>query len=211
VCTSREPTQSVVHATVLGEDAKNVSVNADSAALVITGNPLDIKSGSSVDFGISVSAKDVQDGLYNTSLWLTYSDSSGLERSKPIEESFYVLPYLELKDLRSAPDFWHPFGKETIAKTDSTNVLFKVSSESKNVIYQCVYAAASFNVPAPGLALNPSRVPVSALGPQGTSNDYSISVSSDNTPPGQYVILLSLYSKDNQLITQASITITVSA
>lgn len=203
--------QSTVHATVLGDDVKNVSVHTDSTVLVIASNSLDMKSGTSTNFNISLSTNDVQDGPYSANVWLTYSDSSGTNSSKPITESFYVLPKIQVEDLRFAPDFWHLFGKETIGKTDSTNVLFKVSSGSKNVIYQGIYATTTLSVAAPGLTLNPSTISVSALGPQGTSNDYSITVQSSSTPPGQYVIFLSLYSKDNQLVTRASITLTVSA
>jgi hypothetical protein len=203
--------QSTVQVTVLGDDAKNVSVHTDSTVLIIASSPLDIKSGTSTNFNFSLSANDVQDGPYSANVWLTYSDSSGPQNSKPITESFYLLPKIQVEDLRFTPDFWHPLGKGTIGETDSTSVLFKVSSGSKNVIYQGIYATTSLSVAAPGLTLNASIIPVSALGPQGTSNDYSITIKSNNTPPGQYVIFLSLYSKDNQFVTQASIALTVSA
>jgi hypothetical protein len=203
--------QSTVHASVLGDDIKNVSVHTDSIVLIIASDSLDIKSGTSANFNITLSTNDVQDGPYSANVWLTYSGTSGTNSSKSITESFYVLPKIQLEDVRFAPDFWHPFGKGTIGQTDSTNLLFKVSSGSKKVIYQGIYVTTSLSVAAPGMTLNVSSIPVSALGPQGTSKDYSITAESNNTPPGQYVIFLMLYSKDNQFVTQAFITLTVSA
>ncbi|MFI5450001.1 MAG: hypothetical protein ACHQ03_09610 [Candidatus Bathyarchaeia archaeon] len=73
-------------------------------------------------------------------------------------ESFYILPIIQVKDFRFAQDFWHPFGKGTIGQTDFSNVLFKVSSGSKYVIYQGIYATTGLLPSVPVTANEASQL-----------------------------------------------------
>jgi len=201
----------IVHATAMNNDARSVIVKTDSAHVVVKNDPVDVTSGTSADIRVRVEARDARDGAYNAQVWLHFSDSAGAHDTEAKGVSFYIVPYAVLQDVRWAPDFWHPFGKGTIGRSDTTTALFKVLSKSQSVVYEGMVVRAAFTVSAPGLTVTPTGIPIDPIGPQGKSNDYAFAIRSNNTPPGKYTLLFSLYSRDNQLITQETLEITITA
>lgn len=95
------------------------------------------------------------------------------------------------------------------SKNDNTSLLFKVQSMSSSAIYAGLYASAKLNMTVPGLSIVPSSLTIEAIGPHGTTGDYAFNIVSNSAPPGTYGYVISLYSKDNQLIQQISEQITV--
>ena len=201
----------IVHVAATGDDARSVTVKSDSPHILVEGQPVDVRSGTSADIKVHVEARDVHDGPYKAQLWLYFSDSAGTHDTEAKEVSFYILPHVSLQDVRWASDFWHPFGKGEIGRTDSTTASFKISSQSKNMVYEGMVATAAFMVSDPGLKIIPTQMSIEPIGPQGRSNDYGFTIDSNNTPPGKYMLLISLFSKDHQLVAEATLELTVTA
>jgi len=193
------------------EEVKSVILKTDSSALIVRTTPTDIGLGSAVDLDATVQALDVQDGSYEARMWVHYSDTTAIHDSDPTKVSFFIVPHASINQLRWASDFFHPFGKGTIGKTDSTTLLFRVASQSQSIVYQGLTAKLIFNVSAPGLSAAPNAISLDTIGPQGVSKDYTVTVNSNNTPPGVYTLLVSLYSKDNQTVAQGTLELTVTA
>jgi hypothetical protein len=193
------------------EEVKSVILKTDSSALIVQTTPSDIGSGSAVDLDATVQALDVQDGSYEARMWVHYSDTTGIHDSDPIKATFFIVPHARINQPKWSSDLFHPFGKGTIGKTDSTTLLFGITSQSQSVVYQGMTAKLIFNVSAPGLSAAPNTISLDSIGPQGVSKDYAVTVNSNNTPPGVYTLVVSLYSKDNQLIAQGTLELTVTA
>jgi hypothetical protein len=194
----------------VGGSAQGVTLHTDSKVLLLSSSSVNSNPQTNGVITASVVAMDVEDGQYNANFWVTYSDATGSHNSTATEISFYVLPLLKLSGITTV-DFWHPFGHSTIGPSESTTLYFKVTSMSQNVIYEGMRVSAIWSISAPGLTTVPSTISLSPVGPKGTSGNYNINITSNNTPPGQYTLTLLLYSKDNQLIDQQNFVLTVNA
>jgi hypothetical protein len=193
------------------EGVASFLLETDSSVVTIRMQPADINAGTAVNLDVALQALDVQDGSYSAHVWGQYSDSNGIHNSDPLTVNFFIVPNVNLSELGWAPDLFHPFGKGTIGSTDSTTLLFKVVSQSHSETYQGLTAKASFNETAPSLTISPSVLSLNPIGPQGVSQQYSVTVTSNSTPPGVYTIILTLYSKDGQVAAQGTLQLTVTA
>lgn len=192
-----------------GTDAKDVAAFIISDAMSSVSETTSVKHGAQALVKVSVSGKDVQDGSYGVKVYLQYSDETGSHTTASKETSIYLFPNIELTDARFQPDLFHPLGKGTIGKTDSTTLLFKVHSKSNAVVYSGTLSKAVFSISVPGISIDPSSITVEPIGPNGRTGDYGFNITSDNAPPGTYNIILSLHSKENQLIMQNTIQLVV--
>jgi len=204
-------THVMLHAYSPTEGVTSLSLQTDSSAFTIQMQPANVNAGTASDLDVTLQALDVQDGSYSAHVWGQYSDASGIHISDPVTVNFFIVPNANLSGLSWASDFFHPFGKGTIGATDSTTLHFKVTSQSHNVVYQDLTAKLSFNETAPSLAISPNTLSLDTIGPQGLSQQYSATVTSNNTPPGVYTVILTLYSKDGQLAAQGTLQLTVTA
>jgi hypothetical protein len=205
------PTHVSLHVYSPTEGVTSLVLETDSSVLMIQMQPADINAGTAVNLDVALQALDVQDGVYSAHVWGQYSDSNGVHKSDPLAVNFFVVPNVKLSQLGWASDFFHPFGKGTIGATDSTTLLFKVTSQSHSETYQGLTAKVSFNETAPSLTVSPSTLSLHPIGPQGVSQQYSVTVTSNSTPPGVYSVILTLYSKDGQLAAQGTLQLTVTA
>jgi len=199
-----------VHIDSENGDAESVTLRTDSAILQLDNSSVDVKSGATADLKLSVIAADVQDGAYTAKFWLHYLDSVGVEDGSAKQISFYVLPHVAIQKPNWALDWWapdlgQPLGKSKVSQSDSTVARFVVASESKSTTYQGIIAKASLEISGLGLAIQTPSIQIDPIGPQGQSHEYSFTVTSSNAPPGQYVLLIQLFSKDGRLITQNAI------
>jgi hypothetical protein len=173
----------------------------DSAVLQLDNSSIDVKSGSTADLKLSAIAGDVQDGAYTAKFWLHYLDSTGVEDSSAKQVSFYVLPHVVIQKPNLVLDWWapdwsQPLGKSKISESDSTVARFVVASESESVTYQGIVAKASLGISGLGLGIQTPSIQIDPIGPQGQSHEYDFTVTSSNSPPGQYTVLIQLFSKD---------------
>jgi hypothetical protein len=192
-----------------GTDAHGVSAVVVSDAISTTSTALDVKGGTSVSIPVSITGNDSPDGPYAIVVYLQYSDALGSNKTSSQGASIYLLPALQLTDVRYNWDVFHLTGKGTIGSSDSTTLLFKVRSASAAVIYSGMSLKAGLATNVPGLTILNSSLPIDPIGPKGQTRDIAIQIVSNHAPPGVYNIQLSLYSKDNQLIAGQTIQITV--
>lgn len=192
-----------------GADATGVTAVVVSDAISATSTALDIKGGSSMSIRVSITGNDVPDGPYAVVVYLQYGDALGSNRTSSQGVSIYLLPALQLADVRYNWDIFHLTGKSTISSSDSTTLLFKVKSGSAAVIYSGMSLKTRLVTDVPGLAILNSSIPISPIGPKGQTGDIAIQIVSNHAPPGTYNIRLSLLSKDNQLIAEQDVQITV--
>jgi len=192
-----------------GADASGVTAVIVSDAITTSLNALDVKGGSRVTLPVSMTGKDMPDGPYAVVVYLQYSDALGTDKTASQGVSIYLLPALQLADIRYQWDILHPLGKSTIGTADGTVLLFKVKSESVAVIYSGMSMTAKLATTVPGLSVLNSSLQIGPIGPNGITSDYAIQIVSNHAPPGTYTIQLSLYSKDNQLIAQQTVKITI--
>jgi hypothetical protein len=206
------PGQSVsiyVSVTNNGMDAKDVSVVVVSDAVSAITEQKDVGKNATVAITVSLLGKDIQDGSYSLRARLKYSDQLGSHETADKEYSIHLLPSAELTDVKFQQELMHPFGKDTIGKTDSTTVLFKIHSKSSTVIYSGMTAKATLSINVAGVTIDPASILIEPIGPNGKTADYSFKISSNNTPPGTYDLSIYLFSKDNQLIQQQTLHLTV--
>lgn len=192
-----------------GMDAKDVIVVVVSDAVSAVSEKKDIRKGSTVAITASISGNDIQDGPYSVKVRLRYSDQLGSHETANKETAIHLLPNAELTDVRFQPDLLHPFGKNTIWKKDSTILLFKVHSKSNAVIYSGIMSKVTLSINVAGLTIDPLSIQIEPIGPNGRTGDYSYKISSDNTPPGTYGLLIHLFSKDSQLMQQQTMQLIV--
>jgi hypothetical protein len=192
-----------------GTDANGVSAFIISDAISSVSETANVKHGAQALLKVSISGKDLQDGSYGAKVYLQYSDETGSHTTASKETSIYLVPNAELADVRFQPDLFHPLGKNTIGKKDSTTLLFKVHSKSNGVVYSATWSKAILSISVPGVSIDPSSLQVEPVGPNGRTGDYSFAITSDNAPPGTYNITISLYSKDSQLVMQQTVQLVV--
>lgn len=192
-----------------GSDAKGVEVVIVSDAISAASDDADVRRGTTTEIKVSITGKDVQDGPYAVVVFLQYSDELGVHKTDSKGASVYLLPRIELIDVRFQADLFHPFGKNTIGKKDTTSLLFKISSKSTSVIYNGLSGKAAFSVNVPGISIDPLIVSVEPVGPNGKTADYSFKITSDGAPPGTYNVTIFVYSKDNQLVAQQTVQLVV--
>jgi len=192
--------------------AENVEVIVESSVFQVESQSFNVKPGEVKQVSCRLSASDVKGGLYKASFRLKYY-SGDLESFTPeAEEYIYVLPAVELCNVGWKADLFNPFGKSSISRGDSTAFHFRVKSSSETVIYEGITAEVFMKIKLEGLKISPSEVKIGSLGPKGTSEEYVVTITADNTvPPGQYPIEIQLYTADGKAITgaEASIKITV--
>jgi hypothetical protein len=192
-----------------GADAHGVAAVAQSDGISGISDQYEIKTGSSVTISMPIVAKDVADGKYSVSLFIQYSDNMGSHQTSSQEYTILLLPNVDFNNVRFMFDILQPFGKSKIGKTDSTAVLFKVQSHSNKVIYEGITARVSMSISVPGLAISPPTLSIDAIGPTGTSGDYSFTIKSNSSPPGSYDISIGLYSKSDVLIVVQTVTLVI--
>jgi|GEM_PF-1970793 len=194
--------------------AENVEVIVESNVFQVETQSFNVKPGEVKQVSRSFSALDVKGGLYKASFRLRYH-SGGMESFSPeAEEYIYVLPAVEICDVGWKADLFNPFGKSSINRGDSTAFHFRVKSSSGTVIYEGITAEVFMKIKLEGLKISPSEVKIGRLGPKGTSEQYVVTVTADDSvPPGQYPIKIQLYTADGKAITgaKASIKLTVTA
>lgn len=202
-----------VTVTNAGTPAKGVTVVVTSDAVSASSESVDINTGSTT-IPLTLTGKDVQDGTYPVLIYLRYSDQLGSNQTASKGVSIYLLPAAEFTDVKYIQDFWHPFGKSSIGRTsDNTTLLFKIHGKSSLVIYHGLVATATLTTNVPGLSITPQSIQIMSVGPNGMTEDYRFNIRSDvgGAPPGTYTFQIQLFSKDNQMITQLTESITVNA
>jgi hypothetical protein len=192
-----------------GTDANEVAVVVISDAVTCVSESSKVNKGSQAALKISITGKDIPDGLYPVKVYLQYSDELGTHSTATKETSIRLMPNIELVDVRFQPDLFHPFGKNTMGKKDTTNLLFKVHSRSNAVVYSGIQSRMVLSISVTGISTSPSTVQVERIGPNGRTGDYGFTITSDDAPPGTYNLTIGLYSKDNQLIMQQSVQLIV--
>jgi hypothetical protein len=80
---------------------------------------------------------------------------------------------------------------------------------SSSVIYTGLTVSAKLNMTVAGLSIVPALQPIESIGPQGTTGEYNFAIVSNGAPVGTYGYVVSLYSKDNQLLSQVALQIVV--
>ncbi len=197
-----------------GADASGVTPIVQCDAISTSSSPVDLRHGSSAIIPITISGKDVPDGSYALVVYLQYSSVLGSNRTASQGTSIYLLPNVQLTSVRYRSEFpYHllPPYKDTIGKYDNTTLLFKVQSMSSSVIYSGMSVSAKLQTPpnVQGLSISPTSLAIEPIGPKGTTSEYGFVVISNGAPPGVYIWQILLYSKDNQLIMQQPLQITV--
>jgi hypothetical protein len=191
-----------------GGDASRVTPVLLSDAVTVSSGSVDLKKGTTTTITLTITGKDIVDGSYALIVFLQYSNQLGMNKTDSKGTSIYLLPHVEFTNVRYQTEYLL-FTKDTIGKSDSTNLLFQVQSMSSSTIYNGMTASIRMSMNVPGLSATPTSLPIGSLGPNGKTTDYSFKILSNNTPPGKYSLQISLYSKDNQLITQTTMPITV--
>jgi len=194
-----------------GGDAKEVTVVVASDAIESVSGRENVKEGSQVKISLVITGEDVQDGPHDVEVYLQYSDGLGSHTTASKHSPIYLIPNAELVDVRFEFDIFQPFGKSNLGKTDSTSLLFKTHSKSSRVVYTGIWSKLSLSIAVPGISVNPSSIQIEPIGPNGMTGDYRFSIITDNAPSGTYSLTIALYSKDNQLIAQQTVQLTVSA
>jgi hypothetical protein len=203
----------VVNVTNSGGDATGVLPIVVSAAISGTvSSPVDLKRGTSSLIPITITGNDIPDGSYPVVVYLQFLSGSVANRTASQRTSIYLLPNVQLTSVRyrsEVPFHLLPPYKNAIGRSDNTSLLFKVQSTSSSVVYGGLSVSAKLNLTVQGLSIVPSSLPIESIGPHGTTGDYSLSIVSNGAPVGTYGYVVSLYSKDNQLIMQIPELITV--
>jgi hypothetical protein len=178
-------------------------------------NPVSLTTGSLYTISVTITGNDIQDGNYSVSTHLQFSSGTGTNNTSSETTWIYLLPNVQLTSIRYKSDLFHllPPYKNTIGVSDNTSLLFKVQSMSSSVIYSGLVVTAKLNASASGsgLSIIAQSLPIEPIGPEGTTGDYAFVVVSHSTPPGMYGYVISLYSKDDQLIQQFAEVIIVRA
>jgi hypothetical protein len=197
-----------------GADANGVMPIVQCDAISTSSSPVDLRQGFSTLIPITISGKDVTDGSYALVVYLQYSNGLGSNKTASQGTSIYLLPNVQLTSVRYRSEF--PFQllppyKNTIGRYDNTTLLFRVQSMSSSVIYSGISVSAKLLRPlnVPGLSISPTSLAIEPIGPKGTTSEYGFIVISNGAPAGLYDWQILLYSKDNQLIMQQPLQITV--
>ena len=148
---------------------------------------------------------DIQPGLYQLSIQYTYHDSNGTHSMGAGAVSFTVVPSIKIAGFSwETTGFLITSPKSTIGSNDNTQVFLKISSNSQSQTYNGLVATIEMVTSAQGLTITPTSLPLGAIGPQGTSQQYSFTLTSNNTPPGKYSLeLLISYSNSVGIATYA--------
>lgn len=95
--------------------------------------------------------------------------------------------------------------KNVLGKSDTTSIKFKVRSDSKHAFYYDLKVVLKPAIGVPGLSITPASITIEALGPGGVSREYEFNITTSDTPPGAYELVIYLYSKDGRIAQQLSI------
>ncbi len=193
-----------------GGDATSILVTVTSPAFGGSSLQFDLASGKSTTVSLTLSAKNVQLGRYQGIVQAQYTDVTGRQATAPIAVSTYVLQPVTVTGIGWLVDLFHLGGKSTIGATDSTDLHFQVQSLGSFPIAG-LKVFVSTNVTAHGMTFSPSNIVVGDLGPQGTSAQLSMTISTSNTPPGRYAIFLTIISNDNFQLYKTNVWLTVTA
>ncbi len=177
-------------------------------------SPISLTTGSLSAIPVIITGNDIQDGNYSVSVYLQFSSGTGTNVTRNEATWIYLLPNVKFTavDYRSEFPFYmfYPY-KNTIGVNDNTSLLFKVQSMSSSVIYSGLVVSVKLNMSVDHLSIVPLSLPIESIGPQGTTGEYAFAIVSNGAPPGNYGYVISLYSKDNQLIQQIPELIVVKA
>ncbi|HEV2139458.1 MAG TPA: hypothetical protein VGR53_11535 [Nitrososphaerales archaeon] len=183
-----------------GGDANNVVLNLNSPAFGAVNMPsVTILQGQSIDVSSDVSFKDVQNGVYVVSTNINYHDVNGSHSVVGPQFTWYVLPKVQVPGFGWYSDLFHPLGKSSIGRNDSTTIHFEVHSLSsgQNVLYTHLSASVLFTPAVTGMSISPSSQIVSDLAPGGTSGTYTFSIHSSNAAPGHYTFVIYVLADGN--------------
>ena len=194
-----------------GGDATDVTPILISDALSASPvQPVRVPRGETVRIALKIAGRDVQYGEKTADIRLRYSDATGDHETTSNRISFYLFPSVELFEIKWQTDLLHPLGKNSIGKTDSTTLYFRVHSGSKSIIYSGLLVKVWPSMQVPGLTLSPDLTLIESIGPDGRTGSYSVSISSNNSPPGKYTIGITLLTSDNKAILQQSVELVIS-
>lgn len=194
-----------------GGDAHQVTLKIQSSSFGEVDLPAaDVAAGSQVVDPATIQLRDLVNGQYPVSTVLAYSDVNGTHQMTG-SFSFYLLPNVQVTSFS-----WQPGGilnlqqKDIIGPNDNTKFSMKVESGSGSATYVHLSVSASFAEVAEGLTITPSTQTVSDVGPSGTTQAYSFTVTSNNTPSGKYNIIISVLA-DGIVAAQQTVVLTVTS
>jgi hypothetical protein len=176
--------------------ARKVELLAKSESFRIESGSFDLRPGEERTFKAKITALDVQDATYEVAFRLSYTSNGKQQYTKPIVKQVRILPAVEIADIRWETDLFNLLGKSTIGRGDQTTLYFKVKSLSEKIIYSGIVAKVSLPLEPPGLKITPQEISIEDLGPKGETSEYHFKVVSEETPPGQYQIVIQLYTQD---------------
>lgn len=173
-----------------GGEATDVSLGLVSDAFEQTSKTsIDVPANQTVVVSLPTHINDVSNGPYTVTITYEYSGTSGENAS-----SFYVVPSVEITGIQWYRQLGYPVipEKSTIGKNDNTTLYFNIKSDASKATYTGLSLIATPPQTSIGLTINP--LSLDAIGPQGTSKQYSLGISSHNTPNGQYTIEIQVMS-----------------
>mgnify|MGYP000521755617 CR=1 FL=1 len=190
-------------------EARDVKLIAKSEGFKVEEKTFSLRGGEERVFRVRLEALDVQDLTYNITFRLQYSTSGEQKYTEPIVKQIRILPAVEIVDVHWETDLFNLFGKSTIGRGDQTTLYFRVKSLSEKIIYSGIVARVTMPIKAPELKISPQEIPIEDLGPKGKTSEYQFKVISGETPPGQYPIVIQLYTEDGIAIPGAKETVRV--
>ncbi|NHV98353.1 MAG: hypothetical protein HA496_01760 [Thaumarchaeota archaeon] len=171
----------------------------NSTALSQVSDKFDLRGGQSTSIEVTINANEIKNDYYDVNISWKYEDSNGSHTEGPIIKRVYILPLVQLVDIR-----WEPTGlfglipKNEIKRTDETKLYFRVESKSEATVYSNLYCKANFTISEAmlNIAIEPSLINIETIGPRGKSREYNFTIKTRNTPPGTYEITVFLYSSE---------------
>jgi len=186
-----------------GGPANSVMLTFSSSIMAVRNVALgNIGVGQSIPT-VNPEIADVDPGQYTVQVTYSYQDASGANHNNlPYGNvTFNVLPEITITNPQLSSGMNPVQG--------NLPVTFQIKSGSYSLTYKGLSASIVMLTPAEGMTLNTGLMLLGDIGPNGTSNPYTITVQTNNTPQGSYKLELVIYY-NNQNATDYPFTINVS-
>lgn len=192
-----EKTYLAIEVTNVGSALKGGSLTVSSDAFKqATTELFDVSANGSVTVPVNVEINDVKNGQYEVRIFYDNKRVNG------DSDALYVIPKIEIVDEHWASpgldDIAHGYLENSrIGANEQTTFYFKIQN-----ILKSSYSGLTAKITIDAIAVSPTTLPLSPIGPEGKSAEYTFDFQSVNTPPGTYTFTIQLFSEEYEALSE---------
>ncbi len=155
------------------------------------GGRLDYAAGDRQEIRPNLQIMDTTQGWHDVTFTVEFTDVNG-RRSVQFQSRVYVIPQVEIEFRWQTPFRLPPV--DQMGVSDEIIFFFKIESKSTETNYTRLRAEIEVVDDPFGVVIDPSSFPLKPIGPEGVSEEQTIEVRSQDSPPGTYDIIIRVYS-----------------